>query len=87
MWAISCTGLACQWRPPVCAVPRDCGKQNNLECLTIQTFGVKGFDVERELKGGDLPLDLLQSTHLKPQEIELLFESYVPSFVTRFALE
>lgn len=56
---------------------------NGTECLTIRTFGLKNIDAERELRGLDIPIDLLRSSRLKPREIELLCKAYRPELVNR----
>ncbi len=50
----------------------------NIECLTIRSFGLKNLDAERDLMDIEIPDDLLQSPNIKPREIELLCKTYCP---------
>ena len=53
-------------------------RMDGIECLTIRTFGLKNVDPENDLKGIDIPNELLKSSQIKPREIELICKTYAP---------
>jgi citrate lyase subunit beta/citryl-CoA lyase len=52
--------------------------KEDIECITIRTFGLKNLDAERDLINSEIPDDLLASPKIKPREIELLCKTYCP---------
>jgi len=57
--------------------------ENGIECLTLRTFGLKNIDAEKDLPDVSIPIDLLASKEIKPNEIELLCDVYCPELAQR----
>lgn len=51
----------------------------HIECLTLRTFGLKNIDPEKDLKSVQIPNEILQSSKIKPREIEQLCQVFCPS--------
>lgn len=56
---------------------------DQIECLTLRTFGLKNLDPERDLSAVPIPNEILQSPRIKPQDIEKLCKAFCPQLQGR----
>jgi hypothetical protein len=64
----------------------------DLQICTVRTLGIKNMDVMRDLKGVDIPLELLQihpqgHRNIKPKDIQRICKSHCPQLHNKIVVQ